>query len=321
MLLTQRVPGFRTLARAVLASLLVMPTFGAAATCADPASTMLWQVQGDAAAQRGVSLHLLGSIHVGKADFYPLPAVVEQSFQQADTLVFEVDPNAMATPAAMTMIQQRGLLPADRTLEQELDVATMASLRNTLQQLGLPEMLVLRMQPWMVTLTLSALQVQMLGYDASLGVENYLLQRKPAAAMIAELESLDSQLSLMESLDPDVLLNYSLDDFANTTQQMEQMVSAWRCGDHTALAEILFSTRDAGAGLSAADQTALDELMQRMFNQRNIAMAAQIDQYLQAGKGDYFVVVGAGHLLGEGSVVDLLQQQGYDVNPVRTGSE
>ena len=157
----------------------------------------------------------------------------------------------------------------------------------------------------------------MLGYDARFGVESYLLQRKPAAVAIAELESFDSQLALMEALDPAVFLKYSLEDFANTTQQMEQLVNAWRCGDHAALAEVLFSTRDTKAALSAADQAAIDQLMYRMFDERNAGMANRIREYLNSGKGDYFVVVGAGHLLGEGSVVDLLQQQGYQVTPVR----
>ena len=317
MLRSKTVQKLKQLACAALVYGLATAALGAAATCADPASTMLWEVQGAGVEQRGVSVHLLGSIHVGKADFYPLPAVVEHSFQEADTLVFEVDPNAMATPAAMMAIQQRGMLPADRTLDQELDESTMAALRSLLQQMGLPELLVLHMQPWMVSLTLTALQVQMLGYDARFGVESYLLQRKPAAVAIAELESFDSQLALMEALDPAVFLKYSLEDFANTTQQMEQLVNAWRCGDHAALAEVLFSTRDTKAALSAADQAAIDQLMYRMFDERNAGMANRIREYLNSGKGDYFVVVGAGHLLGEGSVVDLLQQQGYQVTPVR----
>jgi len=54
-----------------------------------------------------------------------------------------------------------------------------------------------------------------------------------------------------------------------------------------------------------------------MFDERNAGMANRIREYLNSGKGDYFVVVGAGHLLGEGSMVDLLQQQGYQVTPVR----
>ena len=303
-------------ATATLLAMLAAPVLAAAA-CDDPASTMLWQVQRDDLSQRGVSLHLLGSIHVGKPDFYPLQPVVGQRLQQADTLVFEVDPRSMASPAAALAIQQRGMLPADRTLAQELDAATLASLRRVLGSLGVPELLVMKMKPWMVSLTLTAVQVQMLGYDPANGVESYLMRQKPAAAAIAELESLDSQLALMESLDQRAFLNYALQDFTSTTGQMEQLVTAWRCGAHDELASILFSVRDGGAGMLPLDRQMLDEVMQRMFGDRNAHMATRIDQYLQSGTGDYFVVVGAGHLLGDGSVVDLLRQQGYEVSPVR----
>jgi uncharacterized protein YbaP (TraB family) len=79
----------------------------------------------------------------------------------------------------------------------------------------------------------------------------------------------------------------------------------------------MFSARDAGGDLSAFDKAAVDQLMHRLFDERNAVMASRIGQYLKTGSGDYFVVVGAGHLLGKGSVVDLLQQQGYQVSPVR----
>ncbi len=301
---------------APLMALLTVPALAAVA-CDDPASTMLWQVQGGALAGRGVSVHLLGSIHVGKADFYPLQPVVDESLQQADTLVFEVDPRSMASPAAALAIQQRGMLPADRTLVQELDAATLAALRRVLGSLGVPELLVMKMKPWMVSLTLTAVQVQMLGYNPAHGVESYLMQQKPAAAAIGELESLESQLALMESLDQRVFLNYALQDFASTTQQMEQLVTAWRCGAHDELASILFSVRDGDATMLPSDRQVLEQVMQRMFDERNANMASRIDQYLQNGEGDYFVVVGAGHLLGAGSVVELLRQRGYEVTPVR----
>lgn len=312
----QQMHRLRQWASATLMAVLATPAL-AAAVCEDPASTMLWQVQGEALAGRSVSLHLLGSIHVGKADFYPLQPVVDERLQQADTLVFEVDPRSMASPAAALAIQQRGMLPADRTLAQELDAATLATLRQVLGSLGVPELLVMKMKPWMVTLTLTAVQVQMLGYDPANGVESYLMQHKPPAAAIGELESLDTQLALMESLDQRVFLNYALQDFASTTAQMEQLVAAWRCGAHDQLAEILFSVRDGEANMLPSDRQVLEQVMQRMFDQRNAQMATRIDQYLRSGEGDYFVVVGAGHLLGEGSVVDLLRQRGYDVTPVR----
>ncbi|MES2603675.1 MAG: TraB/GumN family protein, partial [Pseudomonadota bacterium] len=94
------------------------------------------------------------------------------------------------------------------------------------------------------------------------------------------------------------------------------MVSAWRCGDHENLANLMLAMPDADE-LSAQDRLAVETLMRRMFDDRNAGMASKIDQFIKTGSGDYFVVVGAGHLLGKQSVVSLLQQKGYTVTPVR----
>jgi uncharacterized protein YbaP (TraB family) len=41
-------------------------------------------------------------------------------------------------------------------------------------------------------------------------------------------------------------------------------------------------------------------------------MTDKIKSYLEK-EGDFFVVVGAGHLVGERSIVDLLRAEGYTV--------
>jgi uncharacterized protein YbaP (TraB family) len=55
----------------------------------------LWRVTGP----KGV-VYLLGTIHVGKADFYPLPSIIEDSFKNADTLIEEVDSASPPRPPA-----------------------------------------------------------------------------------------------------------------------------------------------------------------------------------------------------------------------------
>lgn len=47
----------------------------------------LWEVEADRS-----RVYLLGSVHVLKAEDYPLTAPMEAAFEEAETLVFEVDP-------------------------------------------------------------------------------------------------------------------------------------------------------------------------------------------------------------------------------------
>jgi uncharacterized protein len=56
----------------------------------------LWKITGS----KGV-VYLLGTIHAAKADFYPLPSIIEDSFEKADTLIEEVDLSEPAETARM----------------------------------------------------------------------------------------------------------------------------------------------------------------------------------------------------------------------------
>ena len=49
-----------------------------------------------------------------------------------------------------------------------------------------------------------------------------------------------------------------------------------------------------------------------MYFNRNRKMKEKIKNYLKGDK-DYFVVVGAGHLIGDKGIVALLQGEGYTV--------
>lgn len=47
-----------------------------------------WRIQDKEA---GATVFLMGSIHVGKKEFYPLPQVIEKAFRESDALAVEVD--------------------------------------------------------------------------------------------------------------------------------------------------------------------------------------------------------------------------------------
>ena len=85
----------------------------ASTTTARPASTpakatesikrpLLWKVS-----DADNSVYLLGSFHLLKPDDYPLPLEVDRAFDDAESLLFEVDPIEMNAPATMAMLSCR----------------------------------------------------------------------------------------------------------------------------------------------------------------------------------------------------------------------
>jgi uncharacterized protein len=283
--------------------------------CEDPSQGLLWRVQAPAAAANAIELHLFGSIHVGKADFYPLTPRIEELFRGADNLVFEVNPDIASDPAMAMRMQLRGILPAGQTLDTVVSAETLRNLDEVMRSMGLPMANFMNFKPWMIALLLTNLQASAQGFDPAHGLESYLLGQRSSHTQVLELESIQAQLDLLESLDPEAFLGYTLEEFSKSADLMNQMIDAWLCGDKTTLTGIVFAAEAALADDPQAS-AAIEEIYDLLFAKRNIIMANGIEHFFTSGSGSYFVVVGSGHLLGEGSVVELLEQRGYRLQAV-----
>ena len=70
-----------------------------AAAQAEPPTPLLWRAQGEAG-----TVYLLGSFHMLTAADYPLAPSVEAAYADAEALLFEVDPEAMSSPATAATV-------------------------------------------------------------------------------------------------------------------------------------------------------------------------------------------------------------------------
>lgn len=280
-------------------------------SCARPGETLLWRVEG---IERDV--HLFGSIHLGKADFYPLQPSVEQAFRAADYLVFEADIEAATADMQFMMdFQRRGMLPEGQRLQDVVSAETVALLEQVMADLGVPAAMFQGMQPWFLNVVLASMQMSMYGYMPQHGVELYLLSQKAADTRLLELESVEAQLGFLESLNSETYLRYTLESFdAGSATEVEALIRAWRCADKETLEHLVFADFSG----DQMDAREAERLRNILFHERNRDMADRIRDYIDSGDGDYFVVVGAGHLLGPGSIIDLLQGMGYRLSPVRS---
>ena len=83
--------------------------------------------------------------------------------------------------------------------------------------------------------------------------------------------------------------------------ELDELIRAWRAGDTDALARVLTSEFDE-----------FPDLYRRLTVDRNRAWAAQLADLLD-DRDDYLVVVGALHLVGPDSVVEMLGKRGFKV--------
>ncbi len=93
----------------------------------------------------------------------------------------------------------------------------------------------------------------------------------------------------------------TLDESAQLDRELEDLLRAWRTGDTEALAALL-----------AGEYEDFPDLYRTLTVERNRAWVGRLADLLD-DRDDYLVVVGALHLVGPDSVVDLLRQRGYKV--------
>ena len=173
---------------------------------------------------------------------------------------------------------------------------------------GLPLEIYQIQKPWLLAVGLSTLELGKLGYREDLGVDQHFLRRAQGAKPIVELESLDSQIGIFDQLsasEQEQLLVQTLDELGDSGEYFGGLFDAWKRGDADAIDDII----SASQGQSAAG----DRLYDRLFTKRNKEMASKIGGMLDDNK-TYFVVLGAGHLVGDGGVVELLRRRGFELS-------
>jgi len=263
---------------------------------------VLWSIAG-----QHNTVYLLGSIHVLRPDDGGLPRPAEAAYEDAEQLVMEIDMDDVAAtdPAAMLQTMQRtALLPDGQTLRDVL-AADYAAINARAQQTGIDLAALDPFAPWFVAITLFQVELAKRGFSPELGIEQTLAARagrdhKP----IQGLETADEQFAVMASLplaQQKRFLMMTLEESEQIDEQLDELLKAWRTGDTATLARVLTAEFDD-----------FPELYRPLTEDRNRAWVDKLVDLLD-DRDDYLVVVGALHLVGRHSVVELLEQRGYEV--------
>jgi len=263
---------------------------------------LFWQVRSE-----NSTVYLLGSIHYADKSFYPLRRGIEQAFHSSDHLVVEINIDAAKAEHYRNLIQQKGSYKGEATIRDDITEETYRQLQYRLRRLGIPLDMVHKQKPGILVLTLTAMQVMKMGFMPELGVDAYFLhQASSSGKNVIELETVDEQFEIFLNItDGDLLLREALFSLDEAEMLMIDMILCWKEGDETCIENILFED-------ALASYPSFVSLYDILFYRRNEDMANDIKTFLDS-KGTYFVVIGAGHLVGEKGIPNLLRKAGYDV--------
>ncbi|MGD8285865.1 MAG: TraB/GumN family protein [Desulfobacterales bacterium] len=260
----------------------------------------LWEVENQSS-----KIYLLGSLHVLKSEAYPLAQVIEKAYASSRKIVFETDLGGMIDADVQAKMLTLGLYPEGQDLLQNISQDTRLSLEKKLKKLSLPMEQFVRFRPWFLAVTLTTLELQRLGFNPLYGIDmHYYGKARTDGKKIGFLESVEFQLDLlgkMNTHDQNAFLNQTLKDLEVAAQMASDMMRYWQTGDSKNLYKLLFKSFEG-----------YPEIQDRLLVQRNKDWAIKIAQMLKE-TNQVLVIVGAGHLIGPNSVVELLKQKGYSV--------
>ncbi len=265
---------------------------------------LLWEARSGAG-----TVYLFGTVHVGRADFYPLAANVEKAFRASSALALEVDFSEEKSNAASMQI---GMLPRGRTLEQELSADMAGQLRRILAAGDLPMEGFRPLKPFMAMLALVSMEYAKLGYFPEFGLDQYFARRaRLEEKAVIGLESGEGQLRMMDGLSrplQQAMLKLTLDDIeaGKVAPVAERLISSWRRGDAQAVQDLLISE---SRRLPAPAEL---EFREKFLTARNRVMLAGVEKALEAND-TLFVAVGALHLIGPDSLTALMEKKGFSL--------
>ena len=289
-----RLPRAAGVAAAIVALLQMAPVH------AQPARDFIWKVT----APTG-SLYLVGSVHLLTKDYYPLSPALDKAFKDSDLLVEEADLGELESLASQFTLLSRGMLPENQSLETVVSAATYALVTKRVTDLGMPIEPLKRFKPWMLAMTLEALEWQKAGFDATLGLDRHFYDRaKVDGKRVQGLETADFQLSLFDQMtkeEQDRMLAESLKDLDREQASVITLTNAWKAGDAATVERIVLD-----------DVKGDPVLYGRLLVNRNRNWLPTLDALLKR-PGRAFVVVGAAHLVGPDGLLAMFKAKGYKV--------
>ena len=268
-------------------------------------SALFWK----ATSEKNVT-YLLGSIHLGSKDMYPLPKEIEDAFDSSTALAVEVDIIHVDKAKLQVLIRDLGLYPGDDLLWNHVSEKTRQNVEQFCSTYGLPADKIAKMKPWMVAVSAGLITMMKIGMSTELGIDRYFLEKAEKAhdkKRVVEIESADWQLKLLSGLAAGLeekFLDASVEDLARMPERMKRIQEIWMRGDADRLDKLLNEPSRVP-----------EQVKKALLQDRNPHMADVAEQFLN-GTEQAFVVVGAAHMVGKDGIIEILRKRGYSVEQV-----
>lgn len=275
-----------------------------AATAPKPAKPAMWRV-----ADHDTSIYLFGTVHLLPAGYQWRTQRFNEVAGRADRLIVETIIDEKNPQAFLADLARMSVSPGLPPIVERVPADKRDALRAVIAKSGVPEAALNNMETWAAAFVLLQVQFQNLGLSGGSGVETSLKSGFVSAGKpVEQLETNAEQLGLFDTLPEKAQREFlisAIDDPAKVREQFDGMLQAWVSGDVAAIGRTFNSEMKDSPELRAA-----------LIDRRNAKWSQRLEQRM-AQPGTSLVAVGAGHLAGKGSVIDMLKKRGLRVERVQ----
>jgi len=271
-----------------------------------PAKGLFYEVSGGEN-----DLYLFGGLHFGR-EGVSLHDKVYQAFAESDVLGLELDMQSLFD--AGNKLLRRGTFDGDTVMSDLVPADLFDEVVSALEIPGVGAEEIEELRPWYAANEIVTLANREANYDPAFGAESYFATLAEEEDMeIAGMETVADQLAPFTHLSQESQKIYLKDALAESRGELfiDAAFPQWQAGNAD------FFAAERRSALEKAETQSLQAFHEAMYDERDAAMAAQIEEWLNDDSGrTYFVVAGALHLAGENSIVDNLRDKGYRVSEV-----
>lgn len=275
-----------------------------AAEYAPQENSLLWEISGNGLSSPS---WLFGTIHmIGKEDYF-FTETMQQAFDQASQVTFEINMEEMSDISVIMPLMMKAFMSNNTTLRDLLDETSYGLVEQHFNQLGMPMMFLDRIKPMFLS-ALGAEDMMMAQTDnnAIVSYEFELMEMAVKQGKAVEgLETAEYQMSMFDSIPYDVqarmLVASIQQNGGEADDEYRKMVDLYKEQNISAMGSLIQEEGDEMANY--------ENLLLTNRNRNWIPVMADMMK-----KQSTFFAVGAGHLGGPNGVIALLRQAGFTVN-------
>ncbi|MBM4152901.1 MAG: TraB/GumN family protein [Kiritimatiellaceae bacterium] len=264
------------------------------------AESSVWKAE-----KEGSILYLGGTCHLLRASDFPLPPEFETAYRAADSLIFETDIGKMKDPDFQMQLMTQATYTDGSTLADHLSAPVYNKLNQYCSEQQIPLAMLSTFKPSLVGIFILTTELSKLGVTQE-GADHFLYAKaKSENKTVRGLETLQQQLQFIVNMGKgkeDAMILQMLDDVHTIKQDYEEIVGAWKSGNTNSLNQLM----------NLKIKETYPEIYKELIVDRNHNWFPVIDACQKTPETE-FILVGAAHLVGPDSLIEMLKKSGYTV--------